>query len=192
MDAGKTLKTATSALGGTAASAASSQSILSSHSSASNVLSTDDAPASGSSGNNVTVDVGPVTLASLQEAVKTQKEWAKHIVFDGEGKLLFSNVKPLDGEVAGFLKLFSKREDTMASGIVLLGEQYDVHRFHPPLVYGRRGDPSLEEGEGIAVCKVAQGSRFLFCLITYVYPTLSARAVPQLKEFCETLLVKLS
>lgn len=59
-------------------------------------------------------------------------------------------------------------------------------RFHPPLVYGRRGDPSQEEGEGIAVCKVAQGSRTLFCLITYVYPTLSARAVPQLKEFCET------
>jgi hypothetical protein len=58
--------------------------------------------------------------------------------------------------------------------------------FHPPLVYGRRGDPSLEEGEGVAVCKVAQSSRTLFCLITYVYPTLSARAVPQLKEFCET------
>ncbi|OWY90765.1 hypothetical protein PHMEG_00040957, partial [Phytophthora megakarya] len=68
----------------------------------------------------------------------------------------------------------------------LLNEQYDVHRFHPPLVYGRRGDPSQEEGEGIAVCKVTQGSRTLCCLITYVYPTLSARAVPQLKEFCET------
>ncbi|KAG1687366.1 hypothetical protein DVH05_005238 [Phytophthora capsici] len=184
MDSGKTLK---GALGGTTASGASSQSILSSHSSASNVLTTEEAPASGNS-----VDVGPVTLASLQDAVKAQKEWAKHIVFDGEGKLLFSNVKPLDGEIAGFLKLFNKREDTMASGIVLLGEQYDVHRFHPPLVYGRRGDPSLEEGEGIAVCKVAQGSRLLFCLITYVYPTLSARAVPQLKEFCETLLAKLS
>ena len=53
-------------------------------------------------------------------------------------------------------------------------------------MYGRRGDPSVEEGEGIAMCKVAQGSRTLYCLITYVYPTLSARAVPQLKEFCET------
>ena len=53
-------------------------------------------------------------------------------------------------------------------------------------MYGRRGDPSVEEGEGIAVCKVVQGCRTLFCLITYVYPTLSARAVPQLKEFCET------
>ncbi|KAG6950950.1 hypothetical protein JG687_00013918 [Phytophthora cactorum] len=197
--AGKTLKTASSALG---ASAASSQSLLSAHSSANNVLAADDAAASA--GNSVAgADLGPVTLATLQEAARAQKEWTKYVAFDEDGRILFSNVKPLDGEVAyvqsclehfvgGFLKLFNKREDTMASGIVLLGEQYDVHRFHPPLVYGRRGDPSVEEGEGIAVCKVQQGGRTLYCLITYVYPTLSARAVPQLKEFCETLLAKLS
>ncbi|KAH7485459.1 hypothetical protein PRIC1_004763 [Phytophthora ramorum] len=176
-----------SSLGGTAASASSSGSLPSTHSS-SNVLSTDDANSAGAADRDA-----PVTLAGLQEAVKAYKEWAKHIVFDGDSKVLLSNTKPLDGEVTGFLKLFDKREDTMASGIVLLNEQYDVHRFHPPLVYGRRGDPSLEEGEGIAVCKVAQKSgRTLFCLITYVYPTLSARAVPQLKEFCETQLANLS
>ncbi|ETL85655.1 hypothetical protein, variant [Phytophthora nicotianae] len=190
--AGKTLKTASSALGGSAASAASSNSLLSAHSSANNVLTADNAAASTGNSIPVAADSGPVSLASLQEAARAQKEWAKYVAFDEDGRVLFSNVKPLDGEVAGFLKLFNKREDTMASGIVLLGEQYDVHRFHPPLVYGRRGDPSLEEGEGIAVCKVQQGSRSLYCLITYVYPTLSARAVPQLKEFCETLLAKLS
>ncbi|ETI38764.1 hypothetical protein F442_15403 [Phytophthora nicotianae P10297] len=190
--AGKTLKTASSALGGSAASAASSNSLLSAHSSANNVLTADNAAASTGNSIPVAADSGPVSLASLQEAARAQKEWAKYVTFDEDGRVLFSNVKPLDGEVAGFLKLFNKREDTMASGIVLLGEQYDVHRFHPPLVYGRRGDPSLEEGEGIAVCKVQQGSRSLYCLITYVYPTLSARAVPQLKEFCETLLAKLS
>ncbi|KAI9910466.1 hypothetical protein PsorP6_010654 [Peronosclerospora sorghi] len=141
----------------------------------------------GSNGNNnSTAGEKHVTLARLQELIEAHKEWLKYIVFDGDGNVLLSNVKPLDGEVSGFLKLFNKREDTMASGIVLLNEQYDVHRFHPPLVYGRRGDPSIEEGEGIAVCRVAQGSRTLFCLITYVYPTLSARAVPQLKDFCET------
>ncbi|EEY68493.1 uncharacterized protein PITG_04959 [Phytophthora infestans T30-4] len=183
MDAtGKTLRTASSAVGGSVASVPSSQSLLSAHNSASNVLAVDNAAVSA---GNVTAVSGPVTLSTLQEAAKAQKEWAKYVAFDEDGGILFSNVKPLDGEVAGFLKLFNKREDTMASGIVLLGEQYDVHRFHPPLVYGRRGDPSVEEGEGIAVCKVQQGSRTLYCLITYVYPTLSARAVPQLKEFCE-------
>ncbi|RLN98718.1 hypothetical protein BBJ28_00026010 [Nothophytophthora sp. Chile5] len=160
--------------------------------------------ASNGETESVTAAAAPVTPASLLEGIKAQKEWAKTIVFDGDGNLVVSTVKPLDGEMecvallvhggnsmecVGLLKLFNKREDTMASGILLLNEQYDVHRFHPPLIYGRRGDPSLEEGEGIAVCKVAQSSnpkRALFCLITYVYPTLSARAVPQLKEFCET------
>lgn len=133
-----------------------------------------------------------MTLVEVQEAARAQSEWTKLVAFDEGGKILFSNVKPLDGEIAGFIKLFNKREDAMASGIVLLGEQYDVHRFHPPLVYGRRGDPSLEDGEGIALCKVSQSYRTLYCLITYTYPTLSARAVPQLKEFCETQLAKLA
>ncbi|KAG7394627.1 hypothetical protein PHYBOEH_004959 [Phytophthora boehmeriae] len=188
--AGKTLKTAG---GGTSASS-SAASQLNAHS---NSMSADDAAAAA--GSNVTAgsddgNKAPVTLASLQEAIKTQKEWAKHIVFDGSGAVLASNVKPQDGEINAMLKLFDKREDTMASGIVLLGEQYDVHRFHPPLVYGRRGDPSQEDGEGIAVCKVTQSSssRTLFCLITYVYPTLSARAVPQLKDFCDSQLANLN
>jgi len=35
-------------------------------------------------------------------------------------------------------------------GFWLLGEHYDVHRFHPPLVYGRKGDADV--GEGISCC----------------------------------------
>ncbi|GMF22971.1 unnamed protein product [Phytophthora fragariaefolia] len=92
MDAtGKTLKTAGSTLGGTAASGASSQSLHSSHSS-SNVLTADDAMGGATD--------APVTVASLQEAIKAQKEWAKHIVFDGSGNILVTNTKPLDGEMA--------------------------------------------------------------------------------------------
>lgn len=64
-----------------------------------------------------------------------------------------------------------------------------ANRFHPPLIYGRKGDPAAEESEGIAVCRVDKKSSsktHIFCLITYTYPTLSARAVPQLKDFCES------
>ncbi|OQR98547.1 hypothetical protein THRCLA_06694 [Thraustotheca clavata] len=89
-------------------------------------------------------------------------------------------VKPLEGEISAFLRLYDDRDTTMGSGIVLLNEQYDVHRFHPPLIYGRRGDPAKEEGEGIALCKADKK----YCMITYVFPTLSARAVPQLQAFC--------
>ncbi|CAI5736198.1 unnamed protein product [Hyaloperonospora brassicae] len=156
-----------------------------------NASTSNDSSSADETAHALTAGEPSVSLARLHELVKSHKEWVKHIIFDGDANVLLSNIKPLDGEVAGLVKLYHKREDTMASGTVLLNEQYDVHRFHPPLVYGRRGDPSVEEGEGIAVCKVVQGGRTLFCLITYVYPTLSARAVPQLKEFCETQLVRL-
>ena len=32
------------------------------------------------------------------------------------------------------------------------GDHFDVHRFHPPLIYGRRGGP--DDGEGVALCRV--------------------------------------
>ncbi|OQR85344.1 hypothetical protein ACHHYP_11922 [Achlya hypogyna] len=123
------------------------------------------------------------THASLVEAMKAQKEWTKALVFDGDGNFVAGTVKPLDGEISAFLRLYDDRDTTMGSGIVLLNEQYDVHRFHPPLIYGRKGDPAKEEGEGIALCKVDKKVP-LYCMITYVFPTLSARAVPQLQAFC--------
>ncbi|KAL7993436.1 hypothetical protein Plhal703r1_c68g0170251 [Plasmopara halstedii] len=102
---------------------------------------------------------GSLTLATLQEAAKAQKEWAKYVAFDGEGRILFGNVKPLDGEITGFLKLFDKRECALASGC----------KFHIPLIYGRHGDPSLEEGKGILICKIMQGiARFSVLLLTCI------------------------
>ncbi|GLE09555.1 hypothetical protein PINS_up021283 [Pythium insidiosum] len=70
----------------------------------------------------------------------------------------------------------------------------NVGSFHPPLIYGRRGDPAVEESEGIAVCRAERKSTttpYVYCMITYTYPTLSARAAPQLKAFCETQLANL-
>ena len=71
----------------------------------------------------------------------------------------------------------------------LNNEHFDVHRFHPPLIYGRRGGP--DEGEGIALCKIKptdptdDGETYWFLLITYLLPVLSAKAVPQMVKFAE-------
>ncbi|TYZ59042.1 hypothetical protein PybrP1_005265 [[Pythium] brassicae (nom. inval.)] len=153
--------------------------------SASNLLSADDSFAAAAAAPDAPTPT--VTPTSVLEALREQKEWTRAVAFEGDGRLVAATVKPLEGEVDAFLKLFDKREATIASGIVLLNEQYDVHRFHPPLIYGRRGDPAVEESEGVAVCRVEKKSskQPLFCLITYAYPTLSARAVPQLKDFCD-------
>jgi hypothetical protein len=50
------------------------------------------------------------------------------------------------------LKAYESRDNTIGSGFTLLKEHYDVHRFHPPLIYGRRGDADV--GEGISLCRV--------------------------------------
>jgi hypothetical protein len=65
---------------------------------------------------------------------------------------------------------------------MLLNEHYDVHRYHPPLVYGRRGNAETGEGISLAVGR-ARGGEKAYLLITYVLPIISARAVPQQINF---------
>ena len=78
----------------------------------------------------------------------------------------------------------------MGEGFFINDVHFDVHRFHPPLIYGRRGGP--DDGEGIALCRfkpnnpTGDGETYQFLLITYLLPILSAKAVPQMVKFCET------
>jgi hypothetical protein len=43
------------------------------------------------------------------------------------------------------------RDDDLI-GFDLAGDHFDVFRFHPPLIYGRRGNS--DEGEGISLARV--------------------------------------
>ena len=69
------------------------------------------------------------------------------------------------------------------------GLLFDVHRFHPPLIYGRRGGP--EDGEGIGLVRFkprnpVNNETYQFLLGTFLLPILTAKAVPQMVKFCET------
>lgn len=97
------------------------------------------------------------------------------------------------------MKAYNSRDDTIGAGFTLLKEHYDVHRFHPPLIYGRRGDADV--GEGISLCRVCinaiksfflikcfkgiakKNGQKIYLLITYELPIISARAVPQQINF---------
>ena len=84
---------------------------------------------------------------------------------------------------------YNDRDTTVGEGFFINNEHFDVHRFHPPLVYGRRGGP--DDGEGIALCRIKPKSpigdeRYWYLLITYLLPILSAKAVPQMVKFAET------
>ena len=80
-----------------------------------------------------------------------------------------------------YVNAYADRDTTVGEGFFVNNEHYDVHRFHPPLIYGRRGGP--DDGEGIALCrfkpKNPKGDEtYQFLLITYLLPILSAKAVP--------------
>ena len=89
--------------------------------------------------------------------------------------------EPDPAELQPYLRALDSRDNTIAAGFVLAGNHFDVHRYHPPLVYGRRGGP--EEGEGIALARATRNGQSVYSIITYEFPILSARAVPQLIEF---------
>jgi len=50
-------------------------------------------------------------------------------------------------------------------GFELLGEHYDVHRFHTPLIYGRRGDADV--GEGISLARVKTKTNYAIILFSH-------------------------
>ena len=87
------------------------------------------------------------------------------------------------------MNAYEDRDTTVGEGFFINDVHFDVHRFHPPLVYGRRGGP--DEGEGIALCRfkprgvVDDTETYNYLLITYLLPILSAKAVPQMVKFCE-------
>ena len=66
-----------------------------------------------------------------------------------------------------------------------------VHRHHPPLVYGRSmADCEPEQSTGIAVCRVGSSSASgggspRYIAVTYEQPCTSARMVPKLAEFAK-------
>ena len=75
------------------------------------------------------------------------------MIFDEDLNIIVhKNCPTTKEELAPFLKAYDNRDNVIGSGFVLLGEHYDVHRWHPPLIYGRRGD--ADAGEGISLARV--------------------------------------
>ena len=132
-----------------------------------------------------------VNATELLQKLQGEKDWQKSAIFTDKSEVITANKCPLLlDEIKFYLQAYEDRDTTVGEGFFINGEHYDVHRFHPPLIYGRRGGP--DDGEGIALCRIeprsASGSdvKYLYLLITYLLPILSAKAVPQMVKFAET------
>lgn len=108
-----------------------------------------------------------------------------------------SAAPPTPADAAALPALFEAKDAALAAGVALRGRgggDFAVHRVHPAarqgvdLVYGRGGDAS--GGCGVAVARVAQAAiagegTFVYVLVTYRFPSVSALAVERLLEFAE-------
>eukprot|EP00331_Platyophrya_macrostoma_P034803 CAMPEP_0176441024 /NCGR_PEP_ID=MMETSP0127-20121128/20939_1 /TAXON_ID=938130 /ORGANISM="Platyophrya macrostoma, Strain WH" /LENGTH=143 /DNA_ID=CAMNT_0017825699 /DNA_START=17 /DNA_END=448 /DNA_ORIENTATION=- len=123
---------------------------------------------------------------TLKDLLDKQDEWSRAVIFDEKANIITSkNVKTTQTELSAYLTAYDSRDNTVGAGFTLGGDHFDVHRFHPPLIYGRRGDADVGEGISLARGK-SKGGQTIYLLITYVLPIVSARAVPQQIDFFNT------
>ena len=131
-----------------------------------------------------------VSNQELLSKLQAEKDWHRSAIFTDKGQNIAANKATLlPEEVKFYLAAYEDRDTTVGEGFFLNNDHFDVHRFHPPLIYGRRGGP--DEGEGIALCRIIPRSpigdeKYWYLLITYLLPVLSAKAVPQMVKFAET------
>lgn len=89
-------------------------------------------------------------------------------------------------ELPAMKAVFGDRDVAMKNGVFIEGTRYEVHRHHPPLVYGRNMlGVEPEASSGWAVCRTDCGvaGQTLYTVITYEMPNISARIVPKLQAF---------
>lgn len=76
-----------------------------------------------------------------------------------------------------FIEAYNNRDETITKGLTIDKVHFDVHRFHPPLIYGRITSEELNEGISLAKGK-GKDDKVCYILITYLLPIVSARAIP--------------
>jgi hypothetical protein len=123
-------------------------------------------------------------MAGIEDKLRSIKDFHKAAVFDQEGKVLGATFETDAAEIKEFLRAWDDRDTTVGKGLVFGANHFDVHRWYDRLVYGRRGD--AERGEGICLCRTkTTGDQYVYAVITYVFPTISARAIPILTAFAD-------
>ena len=127
--------------------------------------------------------------SGLLEKLQKESDWNQSVVFTDKEKVLATNkAELLPDEIKFYVNSYADRDTTVGEGFFINDVHFDVHRFHEPLIYGRRGGP--DDGEGIAMCRFKPKSKdgdetYQYLLITYLLPILSAKAVPQMVKFVE-------
>lgn len=127
--------------------------------------------------------------STLAERTKEQFiDCSRVLIFDESLSTLYSSFEVPQSELSPLTKIFGDRDHAIRSGLTIDGNRYEVHRHHPPLVYGRSMTEEPELSEGAAICRLEEGPTGCpaYAVITYKMPHVSARMVQLLRDFCIT------
>mmetsp|Transcript_1111 Transcript_1111/g.2568 ORF Transcript_1111/g.2568 Transcript_1111/m.2568 type:complete len:133 (-) Transcript_1111:127-525(-) len=126
----------------------------------------------------------------MQASLDGQKEWTRAVVFDDQGTVQASKGAQVPAaDIKACLIAFDDKDTTFGAGLNIGSQNYEVHKFYSDvgLIYGRTHAVNPQDGEGICLMMVKRGTTGAktFVLITYVFPILSAKAVPDLQNWAK-------
>eukprot|EP01025_Chloroclados_australasicus_P021224 TRINITY_DN2225_c2_g2_i3.p1 TRINITY_DN2225_c2_g2~~TRINITY_DN2225_c2_g2_i3.p1 ORF type:complete len:191 (+),score=19.10 TRINITY_DN2225_c2_g2_i3:99-671(+) len=126
--------------------------------------------------------------SSLERGIRELlKDSVNVVVFAEDNTILAGNYTPKANELSALKQSFQDRMTSIRNGLSIDGARYEVHRWHPPLVYGRSMQGSPTTSRGAALMKIENGFNDQICYtaITYDLPNVSARMVPLLQQYAQ-------
>jgi len=135
--------------------------------------------------NNTDNDLSSIFAVkeSLQQKLKSIKDFTKVVIYADDGTVILSTFDVKQKEIFDLLTIFDDQDAAFERGLDIDGDHYETHRIYEQYAYGRKGEGGFT-GTGIALTRtLRKNGRYIFTLITYVFPTISAKAVSTLGKF---------
>mmetsp|Transcript_3405 Transcript_3405/g.12284 ORF Transcript_3405/g.12284 Transcript_3405/m.12284 type:complete len:250 (+) Transcript_3405:128-877(+) len=77
------------------------------------------------------------------------------ILTEAKLRVRYSNCTVSEEEMRNLVSMFEHgREYAIRKGMVVDRTQFEVHQYHPPIIYGRTTTDDPEKSEGIVICQV--------------------------------------
>jgi len=119
----------------------------------------------------------------LERKLRSLKDFTKAVIYSDDGTVIVSTFEVKQKEILDLLPIFNDNDTAFENGVDIDSDHYDVHRFYDRYLYGRKGEGGLT-GTGFALIRTLRNNgRYIFALITFGFPTISAKAVTTLAKF---------
>jgi len=128
---------------------------------------------------------------SMERKLSSLKDFTKAVIYSDDGTVLVSTFEVKQKEILDLLPIFNDYDTAFENGVDIDSDHYDVHRFNDKYVSGRKGEGGLTGTGFVLIRTLRKNGRYIFSLITFAFPTISAKAVTTLAKFADENLANL-